>query len=271
VTTDAAGNATFSFTLASQAGSFITATATDPDANTSELSNCTAAQQLVVGSVTTLMPPNAVNPVGTTHTVTATAVSAGTAPQPLAGVTVYFTVAGAVDTSGQCVTGATGQCSFTYQGPNDPGADLIRAYADANGNGVEDAGEIEGVATKEWLLPASAPGQVTGGGQAPALDGRIVFGFNAQNQNNGVKGNCNVIDVASALHVRCRTVTALVVDGTHATFTGEATVAGVTTNYRIDVDDLGEPGRGRDTFKIETDSGFVAGGVLTDGNIQIHP
>jgi hypothetical protein len=270
VTTDAAGNATFSFTLASQAGAFITATATDPETNTSELSNCTAAEQLVVGSVTTLAPANAVNPVGTTHTVTATAVSAGTTPQPLAGVTVYFTVSGSVETTGQCTTDPTGRCSFTYQGPNVPGADLIRAYADADGNGVQDAGEIEGVATKEWMLPASTPGQVTGGGQAPALDGRIVFGFNAQTQNNGVKGNCNVIDVASHLHLMCRTVTALVVSGTHATFSGEATIDGATTNYRIDVDDLGEPGRGRDTFRVETTSGFTAGGVLTDGSIQIH-
>ena len=270
VTTDATGNATFSFALASQAGAFITATATDPDTNTSEFSNCTEAEQLVVGSVTTLMPQNAVNPVGTTHTVTATAVTAGTTPQPLVGVTVYFTVSGAIDTTGQCTTDQNGQCSFTYQGPNLPGADIIRAYADANGNGIQDAGEIAGAATKEWMFPASAPGQVTGGGQAPAVDGRIVFGFNAQSQNNGVKGNCNAIDVASNLHIKCRTVTALVVSGTHATFSGQATINGITTNYRIDVDDLAEPGQGRDTFKISTDSGYVAGGPLTDGNIQIH-
>jgi hypothetical protein len=271
VTTDAAGNATFSFTLASQAGNFITATATDPDTNTSEFSDCTQAAQLVVGSVTTLSPPNAVNPVGTTHTVTATAVTAGTASEPLAGVTVFFTVSGSVDTTGRCTTDQTGQCSFTYQGPSAPGADVIRAYADANGNGVEDPGEIEGVATKEWTIPASAPGQVTGGGQAPAVDGRIVFGFNAQNQNNGVKGNCNVIDVAFDVHVKCLTVTALVISGTHATFSGEATVNGVATDYQIDVDDLAEPGQGRDMFKVQTGSGYAAGGPLTAGNVQIHP
>jgi hypothetical protein len=270
VTTDAAGNATFSFTLAGQAGAFITATATDPEANTSEFSNCTRAEQLVVGSVTTLSPINAVNPVGTSHTVTATAVTAGASPQPLAGVTVYLTVSGSVNTGGRCTTDQNGQCSFTYQGPDLPGADVIRAYADANGNDVEDSAEIEGVATKEWMLPASAPGQVTGGGQVPAIDGRIVFGFNAQNSNNGVRGNCNVIDVASELHIKCRTVTTLVDSGTHVTFFGEATINGVATNYRIDVDDLAEPGQARDTFKVQTDSGYVAGGLLTEGNIQIH-
>jgi hypothetical protein len=41
----------------------------------------------------------------------------------------------------------------------------------------------------------------------------------------------------------------------HATFLGHAEVNGVSRNYRIDVDNLGEPGAGRDTFKIQTDSG----------------
>ena len=121
-----------------------------------------------------------------------------------------------------------------------------------------------------WLLPASTPGQVTGGGQAPALDGRIAFGFNAQNRQSGPKGNCDVVDATSNVHVKCLSVTSLVVAGTHATFFGSATINAVVTNYRIDVDDLGEPGAGRDTFKIQTDTGFVAGGVLTSGSIQIH-
>jgi hypothetical protein len=62
----------------------------------------------------------------------------------------------------------------------------------------------------------------------------------------------------------------LVRAGTHATFFGNATVNGVPTTYRIDVDDLGEPGAGRDTFRVQTAGGYSAGGVLTHGNIQIH-
>ncbi len=57
--------------------------------------------------------------------------------------------------------------------------------------------------------------------------------------------------------------------GTHATFFGNATVNGVAT-YRIDVDDLAEPGAGRDTFKIQTANGYTVGGVLLRGNIQVH-
>ncbi len=44
---------------------------------------------------------------------------------------------------------------------------------------------------------------------------------------------------------------------------------GVAT-YRIDVDDLAEPGAGRDTFKIQTANGYTVGGVLLRGNIQVH-
>jgi hypothetical protein len=218
----------------------------------------------------TLSPPDAVNDVSTSHTVTAT-VRGGTG-DPLGNVVVRFTVAGSVNTSLQCTTGANGQCSVTYAGPDLPGADVISAYADANGNGTQDIAEPFGTpATKAWVLPASTPGQVTGGGQilnATSTD-RIAFGFNAQNQNTGLKGNCSVVDPFSSVHVKCLDVTSLVQSGTHATFFGNADADGTATTYRIDVDDNGEPGT-TDTFKIHTSSGYTASGTLERGNVQIH-
>jgi hypothetical protein len=214
-----------------------------------------------------LTPPTAVNPVGTTHTVTATTTSAGT---PAPGFTVYFTVAGSVTTTGQCTTDQEGQCTFTYTGPALPGADLITGCADADDNGGVDPGEPCAEATKIWSLPASTPGQVTGGGQVAGPTGEIVFGFNARNTDKGAQGQCNVVDRASDVHVKCEDVTVLVQGATHATFFGNGTLDGVPVTYRIDVDDLGEPGAGRDTFTIQTSSGYMAGGVLTQGNIQIH-
>jgi hypothetical protein len=216
----------------------------------------------------TLSPATAINTVGGSHTVTATATNV--LLQPVANATVLFTVQGSVTTAGSCTTGSNGQCSFTYQGPQLPGADLIRGCADNNRNGLADPTEPCGEATKIWMLPATTPGQVTGGGWIEKLGGgRVSFGFNARSDGTTVKGNCNLIDHAMSAHIKCLTVDSLVVAATHATFFGQASIDGITTTYRIDVDDLGEPGT-QDTFKIQTDSGYIAGGVLAGGNIQIH-
>jgi hypothetical protein len=219
-----------------------------------------------------LSPTAAVNNVGTSHTVTATVTNAS--GNPVSGSTVLFNVQGADNASGSCTTSASGQCSFTYQGPSLPGADLITGCADANGNNAADPDEPCGEATKAWILPTSTTGQVTGGGQilnALATD-KIAFGFNAKSSSTGVKGECTVVDPSTTKNtkIKCLDVTTLVQTGTHATFFGHATVDGTATTYRIDVDDLGEPGAGKDTFKIQTDSGYVAGGTLKNGNIQVH-
>jgi hypothetical protein len=47
-------------------------------------------------------------------------------------------------------------------------------------------------------------------------------------------------------------------------------VNGTATTYRIDVDDLDESGVGKDTFTIQTGSGYTVGGTLTNGNVQVH-
>jgi hypothetical protein len=218
----------------------------------------------------TLSPPDAVNNVGTSHTVTATATTAS--GQPVQGATILFQVSGADSASGTCTTNASGQCSFTYQGPNLPGADLITGCADNNHNTTADPGEPCGTATKAWLLPTSTPGQITGGGQIPnaANNDQAAFGFNAKSDSKGVKGECTVVDPTPSTKIKCLDVTNIVVAGTHATFFGNATVNGQPTNYRIDVDDNGEPGKNRDTFKIQTGSGYTAGGTITGGNVQVH-
>ncbi len=209
-----------------------------------------------------LSPKTAVNTVGTTHTVTATVVTAVGAP--FGGATVGFTVTGSVSASGSCTTGANGQCGFTYTGPRLPGADAIQGCIAPNGPCDE--------ATKAWILPAGTPGHVTGGGYIPSADlmDTIAFGFNAKSQGDRFQGNCNVVDHALNVHVKCQDVISLVQAATHATFFGNATVNGAATTYRIDVEDVGEPGRGRDTFEIQTGSGYSAAGVLSGGNIQTH-
>jgi virginiamycin B lyase len=240
------------------------------EANANQIGRITTAPCAPASVV--LSPADAVNNVSTTHTVTATVKDAS--GNPLSGITVLFKVQGADNVSGSCTTDSSGQCSFTYQGPNLPGADLITACADSNGNGSADTGEPCAEATKAWVLPTSTQGQTTGGGQilnAQATD-KIAFGFSAKSDSKGVKGECTVVDPSTPTNtkIKCLDVTALVQGTTHATFFGDATVNGVATTYRIDVDDIADPGAGKDTFKIQTDSGYVAGGILTAGNIQVH-
>ncbi len=185
---------------------------------------------------------------------------------PVPGATVSFDVSGSTTTSGTCTTNALGQCSFTYRGPSEPGADLITACVE-NNDGSESCAE----AMKAWVAVVSTVGKVTGGGQIlSAAKGGVAFGFTARATASAADGRCSVVDPTVDVHVKCLDVTTLVVTATHATFAGRAEVNGVLTDYRIDVDDLAEPGRGRDTFKIITGTGYSAAGVLDAGNTQIH-
>jgi hypothetical protein len=121
------------------------------------------------------------------------------------------------------------------------------------------------------VVPLVSAGKVTGGGwiPSPGLTNQVSFGFEAQTNPNGLHATCTLIDHATKTQIKCTSIDTLVVTGTHASFTGNATVDGVTTRYQIDVNDLGEPGT-FDTFKIALSNGYVAGGTLLGGNIQIH-
>jgi hypothetical protein len=242
------------------------------DLDVGERITCTFTNRLNPARVT-LSPTEATNMVGTSHTVTATVTDAFGGP--VANTTVRFTVSGSVNTTGSCTTGPAGTCTFTYPGPAFPGADSIAGCADANNSGTPDIGEpcSEKVA-KAWILPASTPGQVTGGGHVidAAENQKVAFGFNAQSSSNGFKGNCTVVDIATSrsVKIKCLDVTTLIQTSTSATIYGHAEINGTATGYRIDVTDLAEPGRDRDAFAIQTTSGYSAGGTLDGGNIQIH-
>lgn len=83
-----------------------------------------------------LSPATATNPVGTDHTVTATAQSSGGAP--IAGATVNFQVLTGPNAgkNGSGSTNAQGQATFTYTDTAGPGTDTIQAFIGNLGSNV---------------------------------------------------------------------------------------------------------------------------------------
>ena len=109
--------------------------------------NCEPGAQQVE-PVLTLTPETAQNPIGTSHTVTATVL---TGPFPEDGRDVVFTVTGVNPTSGTEVTDLAGVATFTYTGTQ-PGTDTITAFLDEDGDGIQDPDEtVMDTATKEWI------------------------------------------------------------------------------------------------------------------------
>lgn len=226
------------------------------------------------GMTVTVTPPAAEEPVGAVHTVTATV--RDPLGNPVQGINVIFTITAGLQegSTAQCTTDAAGQCIFSYSGPAVPSADEITACADRNVSGFADSGEPCGAATVAWLAAASTPGTVRGAGRIgdTSTADRVQFGLHADSAGaaDPTKGHCSVIDRATGIKIRCLDVTTLVVTPTHAFLIGNALQDKVATTYRIDVDDLDKSG-GVDTFKIQTDLGYLAAGPLTNGDITIQP
>jgi hypothetical protein len=171
---------------------------------------------------------------------------------------------------------ATAFYTATVQRPDgttyrDHGTTRVNAQSNTQGF-VPDTYSFEETFVSLGILPPLAtPGKVTGGGQAPSAGGgSLTFAVVARSDAAGTDGGCNVVEHETGTHVKCLTVEQFAQTGPHAIFSGLAEVDGVRTTYRIDVADLCESGAGCDTFAIETDSGFVGGGVLTAGNVQAH-
>jgi hypothetical protein len=173
-----------------------------------------------------------------------------------------------------------GQATFCYTGPALPGADAITAYADTNNNNVHDVGEPSGAATKAWMLPVTTPLctiTITNGGWITADNGdKATFGGNAKADATGqTSGQEQYQDKGPAqkMNVHSINVLAVVCQGTtQASIYGQATINGSGSFfYRINVQDLGEPGVGKDTYRILLQNGYNSGEhKLEGGNIQIR-
>lgn len=278
-TTDAAGTATSCYTGTVAGVDVITAFA---DANKNGVMDLgepsdTASKTWTPGppATLTLAPKTATNVVDAQHCVTATVKDQYGNATPA--ITVRFSVTGSVTTSGSVLTNGSGQATFCYQGPPLAGADVITAYADTNTNSVQDPGEPGDSAAKEWVLPPSTAGcKVTYGGRITAANtDKATFGGNAMVPASGAQGQEEYQDHGSVANLNVHSISIDVLacgrDGASATIFGTATLNGSGSYaFRIDLQDLGEPGE-NDTYRIRLSTGYDSGTqTLNQGNVQIH-
>jgi hypothetical protein len=222
-----------------------------------------------------LTPATATNVVDDTHCVTAHVEDTFGNVTP--GITVDFSVAPTTfrtPSSGTAVTNASGEAQFCYSSAL-PGSDVISAFADTNGDSVQNGAEPGDTAAKTWTLPASTAGcKVTYGGKITAGNGdKATFGGNAK--ATGLSGQEEYQDHGPAVDINVHSINVQAVtcssDGTMASIFGTATINGAGSSvYRIDLKDLGEPGTS-DTYRIRLITGYDSGEqVISGGNVQIH-
>jgi hypothetical protein len=226
-------------------------------------------------------PPTDINEVDTEHCVKAKVTDQFGNPTP--GITVIFSVRGSNTADGSRTTDSTGTTGdFCYTGVLIGIIDVITAFADFNPkNGKQDAGEPFGTATKEWRIPASTElceVTITQGGWIVASNGdRASFGGNAQVSNAGEPTGQEEYEdhgPVQPMSVKSTKIVAVLCSGDlkQATIFGLATIDGSGEfAYRIDVQDLAEPGVGQDTYRMRVgiyDSGQP--GTLLGGNVQVH-
>jgi hypothetical protein len=229
----------------------------------------------------TLAPKTDTNPVDTQHCVTATVRDA--TGNPVLNVTVRFRVQGAPagnTASGSQTTNTGGQATFCYQGPAlAPSTDVITAFADTNDNSVQDLGEPFDVAQKSWVPTTAEPCtvKISNGGWITAMNGdKSTFGGQAKSTATGeLSGQETYQDhgPAQPQTVKSTLITGVPCppDGKSGSVFGRATINGSGNFlFRIDVQDLGEPGKGKDTYRIRLSTGYDSGQqVLKGGNVQV--
>jgi streptogramin lyase len=113
-------------------------------------------------------------------------------------------------------------------------------------------------------------GFITGGGSIDVGGGRASFGFSVLRRVPGepVRGHLHYKNHVTGEIVESETITDIFVAGATASFTGTMIKNGVSTAFRVDVTDNGEPGA-NDRFAL-SHSGTSVGNPLSSGNIKIH-
>jgi hypothetical protein len=244
-----AGTSTVSYT--------VVGTATGPYTGTFEE---TGSYTIVAGQVTSFTATFAID-AGATQIIGTKSLreslSAQCVPLPEPGIANFTTFRVSADYEAT-ITGPTGVLE-------DEGTTIVDGSATTLLSGAASAAVTEAFTSDQG---GQTPGHVVGAGAIrDAKRGHVGFAFAAKSDGTTAQATCAVL--AHGTLVTCVSATRFERSGTSVVFEGQALVNGVLAGYRIEVTDLGEPGRGRDTFAIETTTGFKASGKLTAGNVDI--
>ena len=119
-------------------------------------------------------------------------------------------------------------------------------------------------------------GKITGGGNIGPQQGsdKATFGFMVSYDEGDLapRGNLTYVDHETNMRFSSESFDLLVIDGTHAWFTGIALIDGTQiVRFAVEIDALSKLGQ-PDTFYmyIPELNNYTAGGALTGGNVAIH-
>jgi hypothetical protein len=118
-------------------------------------------------------------------------------------------------------------------------------------------------------FPVKALNQANGGGQINVTGGRASFGFNAKQDTQS--GHLNYINHVTRKHLDCKVMEVMISSGT-AQFSGTCSANSDADSFKAEVEDIKEPGKGADKFKITypATGGTTEGDTIRSGNIQIR-
>jgi hypothetical protein len=116
------------------------------------------------------------------------------------------------------------------------------------------------------VTPEPSAAKTAGGGTC----GEAQFAFVVQRKTatSPVKGSLSYGDPSAGVSIDATAFSTLTVTGNQATFSGSC---GTGCAFEVSVADNSEPGTGDELFITITRSGseYLAGGVITSGNIQV--
>jgi hypothetical protein len=113
--------------------------------------------------------------------------------------------------------------------------------------------------------------QATGAGTIAVPGGQGSFNFDVRRVGGAVRGGLTYADPVRARSMSSSRFTSIVGTGRSMRIFGTGKLLdGTVVDFVVDLLDVAEPGRLKDTFRIELGSGPVSSGVLSTGNLRVN-